>query len=74
MGSIYFFHPVYGPTITHEHQGYHIDLKDCPAVTFHLIGGVVNKGPQANVLAVEEKNYGFYHEGQYSQRTLSAKE
>ena len=43
-----------------------MDLEDCLTVTFGLIGEIIHKGRQANVLAVEAKNYGFYYEGQYS--------
>ena len=58
------FHPVYGPATTHEHQEFHIDLKDHLAVTFSFIGEIIHKGCQAKVLATEETKNGFYHQGQ----------
>ena len=67
------FHPVYGPATTHEHQGYHMDIEDCLAVTFCLVGKIIHKDSQANFLAAEEMMDVFYHEGQYSQRTFQAK-
>ena len=59
------FDPVYGPSTTHEYQDYHVDLKDCLAVTFVLIGKVIHKDSHANILAVKENKNGFYLEGQY---------
>ena len=67
------FHLIYGPNTTIEHQGYHMDHKDCLAVTFALIGKVVHKGHQAKVLSMGETKNGFYHEGKKSQRTLQEK-
>ena len=66
------FHLVYGPSTTHEYHDYHMDLKDCLAVTFGLIGKVVHKGCQANVFAAKENVIGFYQEGQYSPRVFQA--
>ena len=42
-----------------------MDLKDCLAVKFGLIGKVVHKGYQANVLTTKESENGFYLAGQY---------
>ena len=67
------FHLIYGPNTTIEHQGSHMDHNDCLAVTFALIGKVVHKGHQANVLSMGETMNGFYHEGKKSQRTLQEK-
>ena len=50
------FHPIYGPSKTHEYQDYHMDLKDHLANTFGLIGKVVHKGCKANVYATKENN------------------
>ena len=63
-------HPVYRPSTIHKYQNYHVDLKDHLECKFGLIGEIVHKGYQANVLATEETKNGFYHEGQYSWGTF----
>lgn len=47
-----------------------MDLKHHLAVTFGLIGEVIHKGYQANVLAAEDIKIGFYYEGEQSWRTF----
>ena len=70
IGILVYFHSVYGPSITHEYQDYQVDLKDHLASKFGLIGEIIHKGYQANVLAAEEMRNGFYNGGQYSWRTF----
>ena len=47
-----------------------MDLKDCLAVTFELIGKIVYKDSQANVFIAQENQNRFYNEGQYSWATF----
>ena len=49
-----------------------MDLKDCLAFTFGLIGKLIQKGYQANVQAANQNKNGFYHKGKYYQRIFKA--
>ena len=67
------FHPVYGPTTTHEYQGYHMDLKDRLTPAFHLICKIVHEGLQADASATEKLNDWSHHKGQYLRGTFETK-
>ena len=56
------FHLVNLQATVQGYLDYHMDLKDCLAVTFGLIGEVVYKGCQGNVHAAKENKNGFYRE------------
>ena len=66
----YSFHPINGPTTTHEYHCYHMDLKDHLTPALCLICEIVHKGLQANASAAEKLNNRCHHKGQYSQGTF----
>ena len=45
------FGPVDGPPAAHEHEGYHMDLKDCPVPASSLDCKIINEGRQADAVA-----------------------
>ena len=67
------FGPVDGPPATHEHEGYHMDLKDRPAPATSLVCEIVHEGGQADAMASQETENGFYHVRQYPRGTLEPK-
>ena len=67
------FHPIYGPTATHEHQGYHMDLEDRLTPASSLVSKFVYEGHQAEASAMGKLDDGSYHAGQYSLRTFWTK-
>ena len=46
--------PVNGLPAAHEHQGYHMDIKDRPALASRLVCEIVHEGRQADAVAAQE--------------------
>ena len=67
------FGPVDGPPATHEHEGYHMDLKDRPALASSLVCKIIHEGRQADASAMEKFDDRSYHVSQYSSRTFKTK-
>ena len=65
--------PIDRPTTTHEHQGYHMDLKDRLAPAASLTRKIVHKGRQTDASAAEKLHDGIHHAGQYSRGTFETK-
>ena len=64
------FHPINGPAIGHENQGYHMNLKDCLTLAYCLICEIVHVGRQAYATSMEKFDYKRHHHGQYFMRTF----